>query len=70
MSLKATCMDLEMTILNNVSQREKDKYDITYVESNKNDTKNLFTKQTHRFQNQTYGYQRGNMGEDKLGVWN
>ena len=33
---------------------------------------NLFTKekQTHRSQNQTYGYQRGNMGgRDKLGDW-
>ena len=41
-------------------------------ESNKKDTKN-FTKQkqTQRFQNHTYGYQRGNMeGEkDGLGVW-
>ena len=36
--------------------------------------KNLFTKQkqTQRFQNQTCGYQRGNLGgggSDKLGVW-
>ena len=34
--------------------------------------KNLFTKQKQikRFQNQTYGYQRGNVGErDKLGGW-
>ena len=34
---------------------------------------NLFTKQkqTHRSQNQTYGYQRGNVeGNDKLGDWN
>ena len=36
---------------------------------------NLFTKQkqTHRFQKQTYGYQRGNAGvgrcRDKLGAW-
>ena len=35
----------------------------------------LFTKQkqTHRFQKQTYGYQRGNAGggrcRDKLGAW-
>ena len=38
----------------------------------KNDTKNLFTKQrqTQRFQNQTYGYQRGNAGgRDGLGHW-
>ena len=34
---------------------------------------NLFTKQKHtyRFQNQTYGYQRGNVEvRDKLEVWN
>ena len=31
----------------------------------------LFTKQknTHRHRKQTYGYQRGNRGGDKLGVW-
>ena len=40
------------------------------MESNKNDKKNLFTKQkqTQKFQNQTYGYQRGKHGgRDKLG---
>ena len=34
--------------------------------------KNLFTKQkqTHRFQNLTYGFQRGNTaGRNKLGSW-
>ena len=32
---------------------------------------NLFTKQkqTHRLRKQTYGYQRGKMGRDTLGVW-
>ena len=32
---------------------------------------NLFTKQkqTHRHRKQTFGYQRGNEGGDKLGVW-
>ena len=34
----------------------------------------LFTKQTHRLQKQSYGYQKGNMvlvggGGDKLEVW-
>ena len=43
-------------------------YDISYVESNKNNNKkiqmNLYTKQkqTHRHGKQTYGYQRGKMG--------
>ena len=33
---------------------------------------NLFTKQkqTHKHRKQTYGYQRGKWGRDKLGVWN
>ena len=31
---------------------------------------NSFTKQTHRHRKQTYGYQRGNGGRDKLGAWN
>ena len=33
--------------------------------------RNLFTKQkqTHRHRKQTYGYQRGKEGRDKLGVW-
>ena len=32
---------------------------------------NLSTKQkqTHRHRKQTYGYQRGKLGRDKLGVW-
>ena len=32
---------------------------------------NLFTKQkqTHRHRKQTYGYQRGKVGGNKLGVW-
>ena len=33
---------------------------------------NLFTKQeyTHRHRKQTYAYQRGKAGRDKLGIWN
>ena len=35
---------------------------------------NLFTKETHRLQKQSYGYQKGNVvggggGRDKLEVW-
>ena len=32
---------------------------------------NLFTKkkQTHRHRKQTYGYQRGKQGSNKLGIW-
>ena len=33
---------------------------------------NPFTKQkqTHKHKKQTYGYQRGRQGWDKLGIWN
>ena len=54
------------------SDRERQIYHL-YVESNKKMIQmNLFTrqKQTHSSRNQTYGYQRGNMGgSDKLGNW-
>ena len=42
-----------------------------YVEAKKMIQINLFTKekQTHRHRKQTYGYQRGSRGRDKLGVW-
>ena len=79
---KNNTMDLEIVILSEVSQTEKDKYMIslicgiqfiiifwnlikewykwTYLENRK----------ILRFQKQTYGYQRGNVGgRDKLGVW-
>ena len=26
-------------------------------------------KQTHRYRKQTYGYQRGKVERDKLGIW-
>ena len=55
------------------SDRERQIYDITYMWNLiKNNTNDLFTKQkqTHRSQNHTYGYQRGNVGgSDKLGDW-
>ena len=43
-------------------------YDNTYMKSKK---MNLFTKQkqTHRHRKQTYGYQRGKGGREKLGAW-
>ena len=66
-------MGLEIITLSEVSQTEKDKYDITNMWNLiKMMQKNLFTKQkqTQRFQNQAYGYQRGNMaGRDELGGW-
>ena len=41
------------------------------MESKKMMQMNLFIKQklTHRHRNQTFGYQRGKRGSDKLGVW-
>ena len=73
MPFSAMWVDPEIIILSEVSQTEANIiwYHL-YVEY-KNIQKNLFIKQkqTHRFQNQIYGYQRRNLGErDKLGVWN
>ena len=66
-SFAATWMDLEIIILSEVSQTEKDKYhmvSLICVVLKKIQT-NLVTKQkqTHRLQKQTYGYQRGKEGE-------
>ena len=52
--------------INTLSQRQIS-HDLTYMWNlvkKKNDTKNSFRKQKqiHRFQNKTYGYQRGNWG--------
>ena len=61
-------MDLEITILSEVSQRKKIYH--LYVESKKMMQMNLYTKQKqiHRYGKQTYGFQKSK-GEDKLGVW-
>jgi len=41
-----------------------------HVESKKKDAnKVFFTKQTYRFRQPTYGYQRGKVERDKLGGW-
>ena len=72
MPFAATWMDLEIVILSEVSQTEKDKYHIIlYVESKKMVQMNLFTKQkqSHKCRKQTYGYQRGKGRSDKLGDW-
>ena len=67
-------MDLEIVILTEVRERQIS-YDITYMwnlKKKKTIQNILFTKQkkTHWFQNQTYGYQRGNSGvRDGLGGW-
>ena len=53
----------------NKSDRERQiSYDITYINLEKNDAKNLLTKQkqTHILRKQTYGYQRGKGVEERL----
>ena len=67
-------MDLETTILSEVSQKEKDKYRMISLNmwNLKYDTDDLFTKrkQTHRHRKQAYSYQKGKGWErDRLGVW-
>ena len=73
MPFVATWMDLEMIILSQVSQTDKDKYHmISLIVEYKNMIQmNLFTKQkqTHRHRKQTYGYQRGKGRRDNLGAW-
>ena len=72
MPFAATWMDLEITILSEVSQTEKDKY---YMISGRCRIlmiqMNPFTKQKqiHRLRKQTYGYQRGKVVErNKIGI--
>ena len=65
-------MDLEIVILNEVSQTEKDKcYDTTYTSNLKTGTNRLIykQKQIHRYRNQTQGYHGGRWGQNKLGDW-
>ena len=51
-------MDLDIVILSEVSQTEKEiSYDIAYMQNQKNDTNELIYKQTHRLTEWTYGYQ-------------
>ena len=59
-SVAATQMDLEVIILSEVSQKEKDMllYDITYM-WNQNMTLIYEQKQIHRHREQTCDYQRG-----------
>ena len=65
MPLAATWMDLTI-ILSEVSQTDKDKYDIIYIWNLKNSTNELTKqKQTHRHRRQTYSYQKGR-GEGEI----
>ena len=62
----AMWMDLENIMLSEISQTEKDKYDITYMWNLKNNTNECYTKQkrTHRYRKQTCIYQRGDKKEE------
>ena len=64
----ATWLDLQMIILSEVSQTKTNIiwYHL-YVEFKKMIQMNLFTKQkqTHRHRKQTYGYQRGKVGQGR-----
>ena len=74
MPFAATWMDLEIIILSEVRQRKTNIIYHLHVEFRKMIQMNLFTKekQTHRLQNQDFGYQRGKVvagGKNKLGRW-
>ena len=73
MPFAATWMDLEIIILSEVSQKEKDKYHmISLICGIQNVTQmNLSTKQrqTHRHREQTCGCRVGRDGGVELGVW-
>ena len=70
MPFAATWMDLEIIILSEVSQTERQiPYDTTYMWNLKYDTNELIyqttkQKQTHRHRKQIYGYQRGKRVEE------
>ena len=52
-------MDLDNITLSEENQRKKILYDIIYMWNLKKMVRmNSFTKQTHRYRKQTYGYQR------------
>ena len=69
----ATWMDLEIIILSEVSQKEKEKYNITYIWNVKYDTNELIYKRETDSQAQRtnlWDTKGGRGAKDKLGVWN
>ena len=68
MAFAATLMQLEIIILSEVSQIQKDKYDFPYMWNLKYDTnETMKQKQNHRHREQTGSCQGGGM-EWELGV--
>ena len=67
MPSEATCMNLEIIILNEMS--EKGKYDSTYIWSLKYDTINLLMKQKQTHRHKTNLWLTNLSGREKLGVW-
>ena len=62
----ATWLDLEIIILNEITQRKTNIIEYcSYMDSKKMIKMNLFPKQkqTHTHRKQIYGYQRGKWGE-------
>ena len=72
MPLAVTWMDLEIIILSEVSQKEKDKlpYDITYMWNLKYDTNELiYETETDSENRLVVAKGEGQWGRDVLGVW-
>ena len=65
MPFAATWMQLKIIILSEISQKEKDKYHITYMWNPKygRNEPNYKTEQIHRRREQTCGYQGRGEGE-------
>ena len=59
MPFAATWMDIEIIILNEVSQEEKDKYHMISLRREIKKIKQIKQKQTHRYREQTGGCQKG-----------
>ena len=71
MPLAITWMDLEIIILSEVSQTERQSYDITYMWNLKNSTNELIyeTETDSQTQKTNLWLPKGKAVGDKLGVW-